>query len=86
MDFRKFKGYRIDLEEIMAFSVHRSSNRDRGYHDKIYFYPKAKGKEYFEVYYSITKEDPSNKAFEEAVAMLDEYFEVKTEEESKILP
>lgn len=86
MDFRKFKEYRIDLEQIMAFSVHKSGSREKGYHDKIYFYPKAKGKEYFEVSYIITKEDPSNKPWEEAVAMLDDYFVVKTIAESRILP
>jgi len=83
MDFRKFKNYRIDLEEIMAFAVYPCKTEEKGYHHKIYFYPKNKGKEYFEVYYDTVVD---RELFQEAISMLDNYFSVKTEEVSKILP
>lgn len=82
-DYRKIKEYRINLEEMVAFSVHPSSKRDNGYHDRIILYPKTGPTKSFEIYYYIGKDD---KLFEEAVQMLDDVFDVKTEEISKILP
>jgi len=82
-DFRKLQNHRVDLEEIIAFSVYTCNKREKGYHDKIYLYPRSRPKDSFEIYYYIGEDD---KLFEEAVQMLDEYFDVKTEEESRILP
>ena len=82
-DFRKFQKYRVDLSEIYAFYVSESSNRSSGYHDKIVLYPKTGRREVIEIYYYTGKDE---KLFNEAVAMLDEYFDVKTEAETRILP
>lgn len=79
-DFRKLQDYRIDLQEIMAFSVHKLDLQD---YNKIKLYPKSRPKDYIEIYYSQSSED---KLFEEASKMLDDYFGVKTEAEYKLLP
>jgi hypothetical protein len=81
-DFRKFQNYRIDLEEIMAFSIYKSYKRESGYHDTLYLYPISRPRDLFEIYY-YTGEDEN--LLEETIKMLDDYFEVKTDKEAKIL-
>jgi len=82
-NFVKFKKLRIDLEEVYAFSAYESGTREKGYVDKLLIYTKPKRGDSFEVYYDTIKD---RSGFEEAVAMLDELFEVKSEQVSKILP
>jgi hypothetical protein len=82
-DFRKFQNYRIDLSEIYAFYVNKKEERSSLYNDKIILYPRTRPKDRIEVYYKIGKDEL---LFEETVKILDEYFSVKTEEESRILP
>ncbi len=82
-DYRKFKKLRVNLETVFAFKICPSLSS--GHNHSIYFYSKEQknGDNYFYVSYDSPKED---KEFEEATKFLDEYFDVKTEAESKILP
>ena len=83
MDYRKIKDLRVDLDEIFAYTLQKSNKREKGWHDKIYLYPKSFRGTYLEVYFDTMKD---NDLFKETVFMLDEFFSVKTEAESRILP
>lgn len=83
MDYRKFKKLRINLDDVFAYETSVSNKREIGWHDSIYFYIKGSRKEYLYVQYDSVKEQNE---FKEAMDILDEYFGVKSEKESRILP
>lgn len=82
-DFRKFNDLRIDLTGIYAYAISVSNKREAGWHDSIYFYPKASRREYVSVNFDSIKDI---KLFEESVKLLDEYFSIKSDAEDKLLP
>lgn len=82
MDFRKFDNLRVDLETIFAYKVHPGTSISDNNRILLFSRDQRNGESYFVIRYSNNEKDQ----FEEDVKILDQYFGVKTKEESKLLP
>lgn len=82
MDFKKFNNLRVDLETIFAYKVNPRTALSGNHRILLFSRDQRNGDSYFVIFYSDNEKDQ----FEEDAKILDQYFGVKTKEESKLLP